>query len=236
LRTFDALTPNARHREVLGACEVSVDALRASKLYCDFVEMMPLGNRAEDFGVELAALADAVEIRDQAEYDAYFALQAPQFLDEFHAAFYRERRRFQECEPERWDSLVAPYSDFVSVLPELADRVVLTIATAKDGPSVSRCLKRYGVESLFPGDRVLDKEVGRDKRRHIELIRERCGVAFDEICFVDDKVNHLTGVAELGVRCVLASWGYNGPRERKLAAERGFEVCSLDRAVQTLTA
>jgi hypothetical protein len=45
---------------------------------------------------------------------------------------------------------------------------------------------------------------------------------------VDDKLNHLEAVAPLGVRCALAAWGYNGPREHAAAAERGFLVCTLE--------
>jgi hypothetical protein len=46
--------------------------------------------------------------------------------------------------------------------------------------------------------------------------------------FVDDKVNHLDAVAPLGVRCALASWGFNGPREHELARKRGYAVLSLE--------
>ena len=46
--------------------------------------------------------------------------------------------------------------------------------------------------------------------------------------FVDDKVNHLDAVAPLGVRCALAAWGYNGPREHLLAGEREYLVCRLE--------
>ena len=46
--------------------------------------------------------------------------------------------------------------------------------------------------------------------------------------FIDDKVNHLDAVAELGVRCGLAAWGYNGAREAQLAHSRGYLVCSLE--------
>lgn len=234
LRTFTGLSPDSHLRETLAACESSVDALRASTVYREFVEMMPLGNRAEDFGVELAALAEGVRIRDQSEYDAFFARQSSRFLNEFHAAFYQERRRFQQSDPERWESLAAPYPAFMTALHELSGRVELTIATAKDAASVDRLLKRYGVDSLFPSSRIFDKETGRDKCAHLDAIRLCCGVAFEEICFVDDKVNHLINVAGLGVECVLAEWGYNGPREIKLADERGFTICTLDRAVDTL--
>jgi phosphoglycolate phosphatase-like HAD superfamily hydrolase len=54
------------------------------------------------------------------------------------------------------------------------------------------------------------------------------GLDFAEITFVDDKVNHLDAVAPLGVRCALAAWGYNGPREHRLAQGRGHLVCHLE--------
>jgi hypothetical protein len=45
--------------------------------------------------------------------------------------------------------------------------------------------------------------------------------------FVDDKLRHLDDVAGLGVRCVLAGWGYNSERERRAAVERGYTVAGL---------
>ena len=62
----------------------------------------------------------------------------------------------------------------------------------------------------------------------------RLGVAPAEITFIDDKVNHLDAVSELGVRCALAAWGYNGARERELARERGYLVCTLGDVEATL--
>ena len=50
---------------------------------------------------------------------------------------------------------------------------------------------------------------------------------FEEITFVDDKVNHLVTVAELGVRPVLAGWGFNTPREHELARHLGFPVANF---------
>ena len=48
---------------------------------------------------------------------------------------------------------------------------------------------------------------------------------FPAITFVDDKLRHLDAVAPLGVRCVLAAWGYNGERERIAAEAAGSIVC-----------
>ena len=65
------------------------------------------------------------------------------------------------------------------------------------------------------------------KAAHLERLRADVGCEFSEITFIDDKVNHLDRVAFLGVRCALAAWGYNGPREFEVARSRGYRVCTL---------
>jgi hypothetical protein len=84
------------------------------------------------------------------------------------------------------------------------------------------------VAALFGAGRVLDKETGVSKLAHLEHLQRELGVAFAEMTFLEDKVNHLESVAPLGVRCALAAWGYNGPREHGRARELGFLVCTLD--------
>jgi hypothetical protein len=54
------------------------------------------------------------------------------------------------------------------------------------------------------------------------------------ITFVDDKLNHLEKVRPLGVRPVLATWGYNTPREHRLARERGIPIATLTTAAAEL--
>ena len=80
---------------------------------------------------------------------------------------------------------------------------------------------------FFDSKSIFDKEAGRDKRAHLRAVREEFGVAFSDITFVDDKANHLVRARELGVRCFLAAWGYNGPREHALAKENGIGVCDF---------
>ena len=55
-----------------------------------------------------------------------------------------------------------------------------------------------------------------------------------EVTFIDDKVNHLVDVAEIGTRCLLAGWGYNGEREFAVARAAGFPVLTLEALDQTL--
>ena len=197
-------------------------------LYAAFVDVMPLGNRAEDFAVALAAIEAGVALPDQPAYDAFYAAQDPRWLRAFHERFYQVRTAFSRSDPAGWLALLRPYPRFLATLRRHAGACRYAIATAKDRRSVRVLLREYGVADLFPEDLVLDKEAGVTKVAHHEHLARHCGVAYAEMTFVDDKVNHLDAVAALGVRCALSAWGYNGPREHELARARGHRVCSLD--------
>ncbi len=217
LATYLGLRPESRLR--VGEDE---------SLYAAFVALMPLGNRAEDFGVALAAIDADVALPDQAGYDAFYAAQDPAWRRAFHEDFYAVRADLARRDAPRWFSLLPPYPRFLEILRRRAGTVRYAIATAKDRRSVGALLGEYGVADLFAPELVLDKEAGVTKVAHHEHLARRCGVAFPEMTFVDDKVNHLDAVGALGVRCALSAWGYNGPREHALARVHGHQVCTLD--------
>ena len=228
LRTYAALRPAGTIPALLARAErQSAEEIRVDRAYRRFVAMMPLGNRAEDFAVALSLVADDRDAADQDAFDMVFAAESSGFLDSFHERFYQVRASLRDGDLERWVSLLGPYPEFVSTVRRCAGEVRLAIATAKDRASVERLLQRYGIDDLFSPETLLDKEAGRSKRGHLERLHERLGVPYPEIVFVDDKVNHLDDVAGMGVRGVLAAWGYNGERERRQARERGYTVCTL---------
>jgi phosphoglycolate phosphatase-like HAD superfamily hydrolase len=188
---------------------------------------MPLGTRDEDYAVVLAAIEAGRQVPDQAAYDAFRAECDPAWLDAFHQRFYAERHALAASDPAGWRGLMAPYAPLVELLRRRAGDVTLAIATSKDRRSVAALLALYGIADLFPEERVLDKETGSSKRAHLTRLARELAVDLSRITFVDDKVNHLDAAAELGVRCALAAWGYNGEREIQLARKHGHLVCEL---------
>ncbi len=218
-RTFAEIFPEL---SLGAAAEVSAELLAR------FIEIMPLGNRAEDYAVILAAIARAHPIPDQAAYDAFHASLEAARLRSFHKRFYRVRAAWAEADPAGWLARLGLYPGIAELLRRRAADVRLAIATAKDRHSVRAILTAHGVADLFPDGFVLDKETGEQKRTHVAQLAARVGCTPAEITFVDDKVNHLEDVAALGARCVLAAWGYNGVREQQSAAAQGFLVCGLD--------
>jgi phosphoglycolate phosphatase-like HAD superfamily hydrolase len=217
LRAWHALRPASRLRE-----------RAAASFYAEFLALMPLGNRAEDYAVALAAIDAGATLADQAAYDAFYAAQDAGALRAFHERFYAERAALSEEDPGGWHAMLGPFPALLAILRRRAGAARYAIATAKDRRSVAILLAEYGVADLFEPALVLDKEAGVTKVAHHEHLARATGVAFDEMTFVDDKVNHLDAVGALGVRCVLAAWGYNGPREQQIARAHGHRVCSLD--------
>ncbi|RMF86104.1 MAG: HAD family hydrolase [Nitrospirae bacterium] len=189
-----------------------------------FLAGMPLGNRAEDYAVQLLALEGGVELPDQAAYDAFKAGLDAGWLEAFHRRYYEVRGRFQEGDPGGWLGLIRLYPDVAGALPPLARSWTLAVATARDRESVDRILRRAGLRGLFREELVLDKETGVSKASHLGEILRRTGAEPDRTVFVDDKVSHLDAAAATGVRCALATWGYNGEREVRLARERGYAL------------
>ncbi len=207
---------------------------RESDFYRRFRNLLPLGNRAEDFGVSLKAIESGFEITNQDEYDAYYRGIDQSWLDRFHRRFYESRSALRERDLDGWLGLHLPFPGFAEQLLRHRGHTRPAIATAKDARSIQLLLDHLGYGGVFDRELILDKEAGVEKTHHLRALRERTGAEFPDMTFVDDKVNHLVRVAELGVRPVLAAWGFNTRREHDLADRLGFEVADLSTAENVL--
>lgn len=216
------------------------DALAGGTGYIDdplhrkFADLLPLGNRAEDFGVSLKAIEIDAPIEDQDSYDDFYRGLGANWLDAYHHRFYQCRNALRAQDREAWLHLHLPYPGFADMLRRQKATTAPAVATAKDSQSVELLLEELGMAGIFDSNLVLDKETGVHKTHHLRALADRTGVPFENITFVDDKVNHLVAVATLGVRGVLAAWGFNSPREHALAESLGFPVASLGDAEKIL--
>ena len=232
--TFAAQEPGS---DILGTLELlrneaigGGDGFRSDPLYRRFLDALPLGNRAEDFGVTLQALETGAAIVDQSSYDEFYRNLDSEWLAIFHRRFYEARSRLRADDPAGWLKLHLPYPGLAETLRRHKGPTELAVATAKDARSVELLLDELGMADLFEPELILDKQTGVEKTRHLEILCERTGLEFGSATFVDDKVNHLVIVSQLGVRPVLAGWGFNTGREHALARELGYEVAELETA------
>ena len=238
LAAYDALVPDSplisRIRGRRGEGRWHALDLMDDPVAISFENMVPLGNRAEDFGVSLRAAEGFLELTDQGAYDTFYATVDPGWLAAYHEAFYEQRAAACAFDMHGWLDLHAPYPAFVELLQRRSPEVILALATAKDRRSAEVLLDHLGLGGLFAPECVLDKRTGVTKTAHLSALKDRLGVEFDEITFVDDKVNHLQTVAPLGVRPVLAGWGFNTPREHALAQQHDIAIANIDDAETVL--
>ncbi len=234
VHTYSEAMPNSRLvdriRARLGHWPWSESAIATDPDFLRFESLVPLGNRAEDFGVALLAMDLEMEVADQEGYDAFYDSLESSWIQSFHGRFYESRAALRAQAPEAWLGLHSDYPRFSRLLRDIAGSVQLAIATAKDSRSLALLLEQFGVDDLFATELRFDKETGVQKTEHLTQLAGRLGLGFEDITFVDDKVNHLKRVAPLGVRPVLAGWGHNTDREQRAAEALGFEVATLDTA------
>jgi phosphoglycolate phosphatase-like HAD superfamily hydrolase len=236
--TYSAVVPGSAFLKALRP--LRDDALGGGSGYLEnqithrFRSLLPLGNRAEDFGVSLRAIEDGADISDQETYDAFYRGIGQEWLDFFHRRFYECREALRDANVTAWLRLHLPFAGLTDTLQRHVGRTRLAVATAKDTASVRLLLEELEMSALFESELILDKETGVEKTEHMRALSSRTDAEFNDITFVDDKVNHLVRVSELGVRPVLAGWGFNTGREHALAGELGFEVADLDTADEVL--
>jgi len=193
-----------------------------------FSRMVPFGNRAEDYLVIQRAVQTGKSIGTQEEFDSFRKTLKQQQLDRFHEEFYRERYRLTENHWEGWIALNKPYPGISQAIEALSSRFELAVATSKDARTVRSVLDSYGLRSFFREGRVLDKSMGGSKRAHLAALLDICNCTYGEMTFIDDKVAHLIDCADLGVGLYMAGWGYNSPREEKLAASHDIPVLKIE--------
>ncbi len=210
------------------------EGFRSERLYEIFIGLLALGNRAEDFGVSLTAMDRGAPIDGQDAYDEYFGGLDPEWLARFHTRFYEVRTKLRNADARAWIGLHKPYPGLADLLRKHSDRTLPAVVTAKDGVSARLLLDAMGYDGIFDPQLIFDKETGVEKTHHLEALQQRTGIGFSKVTFIDDKLNHLVAVSRLGVRAVLAGWGFNTLREHALADRLGFDVATLRSAENVL--
>ena len=97
-------------------------------------------------------------------------------------------------------------------------------ATNNRKDSIQPFLKNYNIEPLI----ISDSKVSIDKKKQLKRIKNKLKVNFDEIHFVDDQVRHFSKLIPLGIKCYLATWGYNNEEQQEEAKKQGAIFLNKD--------
>ncbi len=186
-----------------------------------FREGRYLAKTGDDFYITLKMIqknpATDFEKVTYEEYYSYRETFSTQ-LKIFAVKFYDLRRKIQQEDPEKWLSLQGPFEGILKQLPLVKEKFKdLVICSTKDRESIRLLLFRHGLEFTIFG-----REDSTHKSDQIKALSEKLETPPNKIIFIDDLVENLKHVTEMGCIGVLAEWGYNNPKVWKEAKEKGF--------------
>ncbi len=201
------------------------------ELFEAFRNLLPLGNRAEDY-YAMWTIIDTQkihEVQTQEDFDRFKSKFSQEQMENFAKKFYANRAYLQKNNPTLWAKLLPPFRGIPEAVETFSNRFFLAIATSKDRASVDFLLERYGILKFFPPEYILDKDFAFSKRESFKYLHQQLKIPFHQMHFIDDKVLHLMAVKDLGVRGYLALWGYNTEREHQVAQRNGFVLLELSK-------
>jgi len=148
---------------------------------------------------------------------------------------YEMRGQFIAKDPEAWLALHQPYQPLWGHLVRHPG-YAFVILTNKNRDATLRLCRHFGLGihavDIYSGDR------GASKVENMQDIQKRFG---DQLFgFIDDSVKNLRELQEslnLGnktIQLLLASWGYTGPRDEKIAQAYGYPVLNQKRLIALL--
>jgi len=194
-----------------------------------FRNLLPMGNRAEDYYAiwTIIDTKKGEQIQTQEDFDQFKSRFSQERMEAYAEKFYAHRAYWQKNNPMVWAKLLPPFPGIPEAVENLSKRFFLSIATSKDRASVDFLLDLYGIQKFFLPEYILDKDFARSKRDSFLYFHQQLGLPFQKMHFIDDKVLHLVAVKDLGVKGYLALWGYNTPREHQVAQNHGFILLEL---------
>ena len=180
-----------------------------------------LAKTGDDFYITLKMMQDNPDIDfGKVTYEKYYSYreslsaQMKTFADKFYAL----RKKMQNDDPEKWLSLQGPFDGILRQLPLIQQSFKdLVICSTKDRESIRLLLFRHGLEFTIFG-----REDSTHKSEQIKALSEKMETPAEKIIFVDDLVENLKHVTEMGCIGVLADWGYNNPKIWAEAQENNF--------------
>ena len=138
---------------------------------------------------------------------------------------YETRSQFIANEPECWLALHQPYQPLWGELVQRPEYVFI-ILTNKNRDATLRLCQHFGLNiqatDVYSGDH------GTSKVENMRQIQKRFAV--QPFYFIDDSVKNLRelenslNVGNKMIRLLLASWGYTGPWDEKIARQYGYPV------------
>jgi len=179
----------------------------------------------EDYVFIFMALHQKHAIDSQQQFDA-FKDENKSIIPCFHELFYGQRRRFSQEDVQAWASLNPLYPGIKTFLQDHDQNSDLYIITSKQTEYAHLILEAHHIHL----DRTNSFQAAGSltKGELIKRILQDRDLSAGQCHFIDDQVDTLLKVQQLGIHCYLAVWGYNDDEQAELAAQNGIEMLTLE--------
>ena len=164
------------------------------------------------------------KILNPPEYEAVISGASVSLTDRT-LRIYETRGQFIDKDPAGWLALHQPYQPLWDQLTR-PPKNTFVILTNKNRDATLRLCRHFGLG--IHADDVYSGDQGASKVDNMRQIQERFG---DQLfSFIDDSIKNLRelenslNVGDKTIRLLLASWGYTGPQDEKVAQEYGYPV------------
>jgi phosphoglycolate phosphatase-like HAD superfamily hydrolase len=191
-----------------------------------FVRLRPVLEYGWEFPVLLLAILDGIPEPDLLQ--GFQTAWRQQILTKYHLTPIVLAARFDAARDRAIRASLTDWLEDQGLYPGLADRlratlhdgVQLFVLTTKEGRFAHQLLGINGV--TLPPARVWGKEQARPKPELLRVLRQKQGVEYGDIWFVEDRLKTLRSVEEqadlAAVGLFLATWGYLMPGDKEEAA------------------
>jgi len=190
-----------------------------------FREARPLITKVEHFFTVMRLIEQNPRIRfsklNQADFNREYAKDETR-ASEFTKRFYARRQEMQKTAPREWLALQGAFPGVARIIKKIQKSNQVFIATTKDKASVAELLRSYGIQ--IPEQNILAREFSLDKREQLKEIARKAGVQPNQIILVEDAVEQLKKVSEIGARGVLARWGYSTKAQKREARKERIPI------------
>lgn len=190
----------------------------------EYKRLRPFIRFAADFCFIFEIMEQGLKVKTQKEFDK--ARENMSCPSEYAKEYYVTRGNIQNENMGEWIRIETPYEKIVEDTKKLGEKFKLTISTGNSIASIREWLKRK--ELNIPDKDTVDKNFAKDKIKQLTKIKEDNNVNFEDIYFIDDQVDHLIKVKPLGVKCFLATWGYNNKEQQEQAKKAGIILINKD--------
>ena len=203
--------------------------LKHSKIVEEYKKLRPYVIDAFCYYVIFYIIENKIIIKDQNDYSNLRKGLAEGIYAAFVEMFYSERKRLISNNINEWLALIKPYGNIIPAIRMLSNNFHLAISTNNRKFTIDTFSKKHGIAPKI----VIDSSFGSDKKVHIENIKNRLGVNFSDIYFVDDQIKNFDKLLPLRVNCYLATWGYNTQKQHEEAKKLGTVLLTQENFYET---